>query len=97
MDADWASDKTSRRSTSGGRDSWWRSPQLLDKEAKECCTVKLGKRAVRGHLVGYEIFGDPERVDGSWAQLQCHRRDRQSERHFTRDAVATALHQNMLV
>ena len=45
----------------GRRDSWWRSPQLLDKEAKECGTVKLGKRAVRGHHVGYEIFGDPER------------------------------------
>ena len=62
------------------RDSWWWSPQLLDKAAKECCTVKLGKRAVRAHHVGHEISGDPERVDGSWAQLQCHCRDRQSER-----------------
>ena len=26
-------------------------------------------------------FGDPERVDGSWVQLQCHCCDRQSERH----------------
>ena len=49
----------------GRRDSWWRSPQLLDKEARECCTVKLGKRAVRGHHVGHEILGDPERVGGS--------------------------------
>ena len=44
-------------------------------------TVKLGKRAVRSHHVGHEIFGDPQRVDGSWVQLQCHCRDRQSERH----------------
>ena len=65
-DAGWASDKTSRRSTSGG-------------VVTECCTVNLGKRAVRSHHV--KIFGDPERVDGSWVQLQCHCRDRQSERH----------------
>ena len=41
-------------------DSRWWSPQLLGEEAKECCTVKLGKRAVRSHHVGHEIFGDPE-------------------------------------
>ena len=52
------------------RDSWWWSPQLLGGEAKERCTVKLGKRAVRSHHVGHEIFGDPELVDGSWVQLQ---------------------------
>ena len=54
---------------------------VLGEEAKECCTVKLGKRSVRSHHVGHEFFGDPERVDGSWAQLQCHCRDRQSECH----------------
>ena len=42
------------------RDSWCWSPQLLGEEAKECCTVKLGKRAVRSHHVGHEIFGDPD-------------------------------------
>ena len=38
------------------RDSWWWSPQLGE-EAKECCTAKLGKRAVRSHHLGHEIFG----------------------------------------
>ena len=38
------------------RDSWWWSPQLGE-EAKERCTAKLGKRAVRSYHVGHEIFG----------------------------------------
>ena len=43
-DADWASDKTSRRSTSGGRrDSWWWSSQLLGEETEECRTFNLGE------------------------------------------------------
>ena len=54
---------------------------LLGEETEECCTVKLGERAVRSHHVGHEIFVYPERVDGSWAQLQCHFCDRQTECH----------------
>ena len=50
-------------------DSWRWSPQLLGEEAEECCTVKLGERTVRSHHFGHEIIGNPERVDGSWAQL----------------------------
>ena len=38
-DADWASDETSRKSTS--RDSWWWSSQLLGEETEKCRTVKL--------------------------------------------------------
>ena len=68
-DADWASDKTSRRSTSGG---------VVKKQ--KCCTVNLGKRAVRSHHVGHEIFDDAERVDGFWVQLQCDCRNRQPKR-----------------
>ena len=63
------------------RDSWWWGSQLQGEEAKEGCTVKLGKPAVRSHHVGYEFFWDLERVDGSWVQLPCHCCDRQSERH----------------
>ena len=48
-------------------------------EREECCTVKLGERTVRSHHVGHEILRDPERVDGSWVQLQCDRRNRQPE------------------
>ena len=39
------------------RDSLWWCPQLLGEEAQECCTVELGKRAVRCHHVGHEISG----------------------------------------
>ena len=78
--ADWASDKTSRRSTSGGVATLGGGVlNCRAKKQKKCCTVKLGKRAVRSHHVGHEIFGDPER--GGGVQLQCHCRDRQSERH----------------
>ena len=52
---------------------------------QKSCTVKLGKRAVYSHHVGQKIFGDPERVDGSWVKLQCDR------------AKVTALHQSTLV
>ena len=47
------------------------------KKEKSVCTVKLGERTVRSHHGGHEIFGDPERVDGSWAQQLCDRRNRQ--------------------
>ena len=68
------------------RDSWWRSPQLLDEEAEECGTVKLGKRAVRGHHVGHEIFGHPVPLSRLTVRASL----------TTRDAVVAALHQNML-
>ena len=57
---------------------------VLNCWAKKQNSVALSrweKRAVRSHHVGHEILGDPERVDGSWVQLQCHCCDRQSERH----------------
>ena len=63
--------------------SWWRSPQLLGEEAKECRTVKLGERVVRRYPVGHAITGDPERAEGSWSQLQCRCRHRQRERHWS--------------
>ena len=39
------------------RDSWWRSPQPLGEEAKECCTVKLGERAVAAITSGTRSLG----------------------------------------
>ena len=50
------------------------------------------------HHAGHEIIWDPERVDGSWVQLQVSQL-RQTVRVslITRDAVATALRRNTLV
>ena len=81
-DADWASDKTSRRSTSGGVVTL--GGGVLNCWAKKQNSVALSSwesEAVRRHHVGHEIIGNPERVDGSWVQLQCHSCDRQSECH----------------
>ena len=48
------------------RDPWWWSSQPLDEEVKECCTVKLGKRAVRSYHVGHEIFGIQNELMDLW-------------------------------
>ena len=80
-DADGASDKTSRRSTSGGVVALgggvlicWakkqRSVALSSWESELFAAITSGTRS----------FGDPERDDGSWIQLQCECRNRQSER-----------------
>ena len=82
-DADWASDETSRRSTSGGVVTL--GGGVLNCWAKKQKSVALSSWesvlfAAINH-VGHEIIGNPERVDGSWVQLQCHSCDRQSECH----------------
>ena len=59
MDADWATDKTPRRSMSGGVVTLGGGVlNCWAKKQKECCIGKLGKRAVRSHHVGHEIFRD---------------------------------------
>ena len=80
-DADWASDKTSRRSTSGGvvtprggvLNCWRRNRRVSHCQAGRVSCSQPSLRA-RDH-------GDPERVGGSWVQMQCHSCDRQSESH----------------
>ena len=64
-DADWASDKTSRRSTSGGVVTLGGGPQLLGEEAEECRTVKLGER-VDGSWVQLQCYSCDR-------QSECHR------------------------
>ena len=79
-DADWTSEKTSRRSMSGGVVTL--GGGVLNCWAKKQNSVALSSwESELFAAVGHEIIGNPERVDGSWVQLQCHSCDRQSECH----------------